>query len=115
MDIFVIQREVLWCKAQNSDKVYIPVIMQIDGTNEYIVFADYGKRGSALRRAIKGTFSNRAIALQEFLKLKSDKLAKGYQAMPSDFYCGTHLPYDLEHLSADLLKPTLNKHYGWDL
>lgn len=67
----------LFCNDGNHDKVY-NVYLQKD-SYYFVVWAEYGKRNSNLKRIDKGNFFTRWQAESEFQKLETEKKAKGYQ------------------------------------
>ena len=73
----IIKKTELYYREGSSDKVYIATIQQ-DGSY-YSVPCEYGRRGSDLRLAHKGNFTNLGDANRAFDKVVAEKVAKGYR------------------------------------
>lgn len=73
----VLRATYLEYKQGNSDKLY-NVILETESPIDYVVYAEYGRRGSVLKRIEKYRSFSEGYALAEYRDLIADKESKGY-------------------------------------
>jgi len=68
----------LWYIGGTSDKVYQVTLTQ-NAEGNYVLTAQWGRRGKSLQSQTKGTYAEQWAATREFHNLVASKTAKGYR------------------------------------
>ncbi len=74
----VIAQTSLWYYGGTSDKVYV-VTARENVFGNWIVVAEWGRRGKTMQSQIKGEFATRGSAMATFNEVVRSKTVKGYQ------------------------------------
>lgn len=74
----IVRKTSLWFFAGTSDKVYHVTLVRTVGEN-FLLRAEWGRRGKTLQSQSKGIFGSHWEALQAFHALVASKTAKGYR------------------------------------